>query len=461
MDYLLNRLMPYSIVVMLWLVPSFVSAANGIWQTIGYGYVFDLSDLDSPIVYDIGNNFCLPNHFLTEEAHQDGVAINEATRQINFDKLFPLSVTKLDNLPNVCSDSALTTFTDPEYVFDATQVLNVFFDHFTEHYAFSDYKNIDWKQLQLDWLQQVNESTSPQQLHDVIDKFLALLRDGHAILFDQSLNKLSYYPPREIEAKRRLSAFHLNHPEYATIADVYRYIYSNWIQIIESYFDADFLHYELQNTFLYARLQNDLSYLRIANFDENDAEQVMQALIPQFNETSGLVIDLRDSDGGSDKVALAISAFLINEPLKVSSKHFKLNSGENSQDIMSETRDIVVYPFSTSTSAPSTPYLGKIVVITSQHTPSAAELFLLALRARDNVSIIGENSSGAFSDALTKALPNGWGMTLSNESYIAPEGKSFEFVGIPVDEAFEFPSISDIKNRKDSALEHAISLLKD
>ncbi|MDO6567058.1 S41 family peptidase [Alteromonas sp. 1_MG-2023] len=435
--------------------------ASEIWQTIGYGYIFDLSELNSPIIYDIGNNFCLPNHFLTEEALQNGVAINEATRQLDFDKLFTLSVTKLDNLPKACSDYALTTFSAPGYVFSATQILNVFFDNFAEHYAFSDYKNIDWKQVKLDWLKQVNEYTTPQQLQVVIDRFLASLRDGHALLFDQSLNRLSYYSSRAIEAKTRLSTFHLNHPEYLTLTDVYRHIYNNWTQIIESYFNADFPHYELQNNFLYGRLEGNISYLRIASFDEYDTEQVLQALIPQINETNGLVIDLRDTDGGSDKVALAISAFLINEPLKVSSKHFKLNSGENSQDIMSETRDIVVYPFSTSTSAPSKPYLGKIVAITSQHTPSAAEVFLLALQARDNVSIIGENSSGAFSDALTKALPNGWGMTLSNESYIAPEGKSFEFVGIPVDEAFEFPNISDIKNRKDSALEHAISLLKD
>jgi len=448
-------------------VTSTRTTAQEIWQTIGYGYVFDLSNRNTPTVYDIGKDFCLPNHFLTEEALQNGVAINEATRQLDFDKLFTLSVTKLDNLPKVCSDSALTTFSDPGYVFSATQVLNVFFDNFAEHYAFSDYKNIDWKQVKLDWLKQVNESTSPQQLQVVIDRFLASMRDGHALLFDHSLDRLSYYPPREIEAKRRLRAFHLKHPEYATITDVYRYIYRNWTRIIESYFDADFPHYGLQNNFLYGRLEGDISYLRIASFDKYDTEQVMQALILQINETNGLVIDLRDTDGGSDKVALAISAFLIDEPLKVGSKRFLINSSKSMCNEMSEKKDIIVYPFSgarlssvTSHPAPHAPYLGEIVVLTSQHTPSAAELFLLALQARDNVSIIGENSSGAFSDALTKALPNGWGMTLSNESYIDPEGKSFEFVGVPVDEAFEFPNISDIKNRKDSALEHAIDLLK-
>lgn len=443
------------------------TTAQEIWQTIGYGYVFDLSNPNNPTVYDIGKDFCLPNHFLTEEAHQNKVIINEATRQLDFDKLFPLSVTTLDSLPKACSGSASTTFINPEYVFSAKQMLNVFFDNFAAHYAFSSDKKIDWKKIKTDWLEQVNEYTTPQQLQIVIDRFLASLRDGHAILFDQSLDRLSYYPPREIEAKRRLSAFHLKHPEYATIADVYRYIYNNWTQIIESYFDADFPHYELQNNFLYARLEGDISYLRMASFDEYDTEKVMQQLTPLFNDTNGLVIDLRDSDGGSDNVALSICAFLINKPLMVGSKRFLINSGESMRNEMSEKRDIVVYPFSGASSSPvtsrpahHTPYLGKIVAITSQHTPSAAEVFLLALQARDNVSIIGENSSGAFSDALTKALPNGWGMTLSNESYIDPEGKSFEFVGVPVDEAFEFPNISDIKNRKDSALEHAIGLLK-
>ena len=453
MDYLLNRLMPYSLVVILWLVPSFVSVAQGIWQTIGYGYVFDLSSLESPIVYDIGDNHCLPNHFLTAEVAQNGVAIDETTKKIDFDKLFPLAVIKLDSLPKSCANSALTTFKDDGYIFSAKQVLNVFFDNFSQQYAFSSDKNIDWTSVKVDWLKQVNENTTPHQLQLIIDKFLAVLRDGHAILFDQSINRLSHYPPRESDVNRRLHAFYNQHPDYSNIAEVYRFIYSSWIQIVRSYFDKDFPLSQPHANYLYAKLKGNISYLRIDSFDEYETEQVMQGLVPQFNYTNGLVIDLRDSDGGSDNVALKLSSFLIDKPLLVGTKNFSLHMPKSRQTTTSIEQDIVVYP-----SFP-TPYMGKIVVITSQHTPSAAEVFLLAMLARKDTSLIGENSFGAFSDALTKALPNGWGMTLSNERYTALNGKNFEFMGIPVSKRFEFPNISDIEQNRDSALEHAIGLL--
>lgn len=57
---------------------------------------------------------------------------------------------------------------------------------------------------------------------------------------------------------------------------------------------------------------------------------------------------------------------------------------------------------------------GPVIVLTSGSTFSAAETFALAMRVRDNVSIVGERSSDHFSDLEEFELANGWLYTLSS-----------------------------------------------
>jgi C-terminal processing protease CtpA/Prc len=45
--------------------------------------------------------------------------------------------------------------------------------------------------------------------------------------------------------------------------------------------------------------------------------------------------------------------------------------------------------------------------------------------------LLGRRTFGVFSDTLYRHLPNGWEFTLSNEIYRAPDGASYEGVGIP------------------------------
>ncbi len=56
---------------------------------------------------------------------------------------------------------------------------------------------------------------------------------------------------------------------------------------------------------------------------------------------------------------------------------------------------------------------------------------MLALKVLPNVTLIGEQTYGIFSDTLDKELPNGWEFSLTNEQYLSAEGVSYEQIGIP------------------------------
>ncbi|WP_199528838.1 S41 family peptidase [Pseudoalteromonas sp. bablab_jr010] len=447
MGYLVKQPLSGLLFLMAAIMISFHSSATAIWKTEGYGYLFDLTNHMKPLVYDISDNYCFLNHFLTNEAQRDGIAIDKRTKQLDFDKLFPLNVTKLNELPKACTSSEINSFHSNSYVFNSRQVLKVVLDSFSYHYAFTKEKEINWNTLKSHWLKRVNNNTTPEELQQIIDEFLEHMGDGHAMLIDSSLNRLIHHSPRKSASEKRLQEYLAKNSEFSDISQVYRYIYGRWIRNIESYFHTNKPAKYLADNFLIAKLKGGASYFRIESFDEHETQQVMQKVTQHFNRSKGVIIDLRDSSGGSDLVALKMMSYLIAKPLRIGAKSFKTPTG------MSEKKDIFVSPANVK------PFVGKIIVITSHLTPSAAELFLIALKARDNVTFIGENSYGALSDALVKALPNGWGITLSNELYTDIEGQSYEFVGVPVEHVFEFPNIKDIESNKDSALEHAIKLL--
>jgi carboxyl-terminal processing protease len=50
-----------------------------------------------------------------------------------------------------------------------------------------------------------------------------------------------------------------------------------------------------------------------------------------------------------------------------------------------------------------------------------------------NVTHVGTHTRGAFSDVLTRRLPNGWSLGISNEVYTDPQGQVWEGRGVEPD----------------------------
>ena len=68
----------------------------------------------------------------------------------------------------------------------------------------------------------------------------------------------------------------------------------------------------------------------------------------------------------------------------------------------------------------------------------------MAMRALPNVTHVGQKTRGALSDELSKSLPNGWSLNLSNEIYLDSKGRRWEGKGIPPQIALEVFSPKDL-----------------
>jgi C-terminal processing protease CtpA/Prc len=94
-------------------------------------------------------------------------------------------------------------------------------------------------------------------------------------------------------------------------------------------------------------------------------------------------------------------------------------------------------------------------------TISAGETFAQALMGRTpRVTRIGENTQGVFSDVLGRRLPNGWRFGLPNEVFRAPEGATFDEVGISPDIAVPVFADEDVAAGRDPALARALQVIR-
>ena len=72
---------------------------------------------------------------------------------------------------------------------------------------------------------------------------------------------------------------------------------------------------------------------------------------------------------------------------------------------------------------------------------------------------VGDTTTGAFSDAVTRQLPNGWLYSISVGDYRDAENRSFESIGLAPDILVE-NSAADLAAGEDKMLEAAIQALQ-
>ena len=97
--------------------------------------------------------------------------------------------------------------------------------------------------------------------------------------------------------------------------------------------------------------------------------------------------------------------------------------------------------------------------MTNRSTVSAGETLALAMRTLPQLSTVGDTTQGAFSNAITRELPNGWLYSLSIGDWRAADGTSYEGIGLPPDTVVH-NEVQELRNGIDRVLDTAIDLLR-
>lgn len=427
-------------------------AINGFWSIAEKGWVFEFKD-GNDIFYNTNTAGCSVqnNDFVLQDFYGFEFDVISENELIASSELSDSEI-KFVRLPNQnpnCLPDQVSNTEDPVINFDH------FWNIFNDYYAFFEVRNIDWSQYE-----GLRDQITANNFYDMVEDLVLLMEDGHVSIYDVE-NDIDIQSG-DVKLWERLNAnlsgdyIIENQDDFVVLAD------EKLTTILSDYLGGNF-EVDDSGNIIWGLLNDDIGYINIlfmenygTNFNDeiSNLNAALDEMMNDLNDSgiSKLIIDIRFNDGGYDTVALdMVSRFIGQEQISYSKK-------ARLGDSFTENNSFSVVPKG------NFQFTDDIVLLTSPYTVSAAELFALCLKDLPYVTIVGENTVGAFSTILTHVLPNGAEIGLSNEIYSDAQGEVFEIVGIgPENQGNNVPflSTSDFQEEKDSGIEHALEILNN
>lgn len=153
-----------------------------------------------------------------------------------------------------------------------------------------------------------------------------------------------------------------------------------------------------------------VGYLRVSSFDAQTAEALREAVEELGGENlKGLVLDLRNNQGGVVQSAVAAAALF----LEAGSVIFSARGRNTPVEELKVPEGF-------------TPYRFRLAVLVNGKTASAAEIFAGAIQDNDRGAVIGEPTFGKGLVQRVFPLSGGTGLALTTAFYYTPSGRSIQ-----------------------------------
>lgn len=425
-----------------------------VWRSRGYGNLLDIGP-DGYTVYEETSVSCLPIfEGSLEELADHYVDVQVSPRGQAFSTRRAAGVTRhgfrrLKALPHGCAATDAERRSDPVYNFE------VFWHTFAEHYALFELKRVDWQSVYAIYRPMVDAETGHRRLFQIFVEMLRPLRDGHVQLHTTCGH---FNAGAAVPLHDRLAA-ELDKADDAREVSSYLAELREWLldTIQEDYLQSrsrrsGSRHLE------WGQLDDATGYLAIRamaglsgrvgqpRLDLQAVDAAMEQVMEELDQLATLVVDLRGNGGGYDAVALRLAAYLTDRKRLAFSKSVRHGASYTGK------QNVYVEPRA------GRRYAGRLVILTSGLTASAAEVFVLALLQHPRLTLIGEPTHGILSDAMERHLPNGWFMSLSNEIYQAFDGELYEDDGIPPHVEIPFLDQSSREAGRDPMLDFVMEM---
>jgi carboxyl-terminal processing protease len=394
-------------------------APDGVWRSRGYGWLWVIKSGRLHNIYEETGPYCILSDSsishvagsiqISNDARSFRIALDDPTYRFEFEKL--------DGLPVACTRKLDA---GPAGVIAALEEV------FTAHYAFFRQRKVDWPAIVRAAKARVDADTSEKELLETIGQLISHIDDDHVSLRARIdgkrvvLNTGAGPVLRGIAEQARRDGVEFNHL-------LERWKQAVWTKGAVRELLGNTARRAANGNIRYGLIEGDIGFLSVlsmADFAENgrdDAAALDEALddaMALFKRATAVIVDVSINDGGRDMLARQIAARFAEIRTLVYSKYPGDAPGSRPQAVYIEPSD-------------RPRFTGPVYVVTSNVTVSAAEIFTMAMRALPNVTHVGQATRGSLSDELTRRLPNGWRVTLSNEVYLDAAGDAWEGIGIP------------------------------
>lgn len=400
---------------------------DGVWQADGYGQVTVFSD-GGLTNYGVTEKICVAEpDGLTGIDFANRVAKSKDGNTIrvwaDYDP-YPFEYQRLESIASVCPGFAIDT---PLGNFDA------FADYFSTHYAFFDLYGVDWKTRSAKARSQVTAETNEVELFEIMKEAILPLADAH-LGIDAEINgeEISYDAnPGITEQALARKAERENLPINRVVGE---FRMNHWFTGVQENLLGGESVFGGNQRIQYGMAADNIGYFAIVamgGFLDGEVatmpkegevlDKILDGAMEYFetNDAKTVILDLSMNSGGYDFVGLLLADRFVTGETTAFSK------------IAYDSRNQKPFAYKLGTDKTKTRFNGNVYVMISDLTVSAGEMVPLALRGLDHVTIVGQKTRGALSTVLSKYLPNGWSMSVSNEVYSDRQGKVWEGIGIP------------------------------
>nr|WP_262913429.1 S41 family peptidase [Aequorivita xiaoshiensis] len=293
-------------------------------------------------------------------------------------------------------------------------------NEFNARYASFKIKNINWSEIYKKYRPLINENTTNDSLFKVCNKMLLELKDGHVNLIHYGKKGKVINKASDGSSSKFLKKFPLSKEEKPNI---YQLLKTTDKTLKDKGFSI--VGVSKKGSMEYA-ISKDYGYLRIlsmGNLSISDYRKHVDKAVNAFENLKGVIIDIRFNGGGDDKTSFEIASRFTDKKRIVLYKRERKKGTSEFKKL--ETKHL----------KPSgkKQFTKPIIILTSDLTASAAEVFTMIMKELPYVTIVGDHTNGIFSDMYDFKLPNGWLATLSHQQYFSSEMKNFESIGIEPD----------------------------
>jgi carboxyl-terminal processing protease len=210
-----------------------------------------------------------------------------------------------------------------------------------------------------------------------------------------------------------------------------------------------------RNFALHIENRRGIAIVTIDAFTPGLAREFARAINGQLrrvNHARGIVFDLRGNGGGDTEAMSEIASYLL--PAGTGLGQFRDRHGNI-------VLKLETGPAALLTAQPIKPLEIPMVILTSERTSSAAEIFAEALRQNARATVLGSQTCGCvLAVRMRHALPDGGELEVSELDYETAQGLRLEGRGIAPDENIALMR-RDVYAGRDRILESALARIKN
>jgi hypothetical protein len=291
-----------------------------------------------------------------------------------------------------------------------------------DKYAFMAYKKVDWQAVYNKYSPRISDNISKDSLFNTMALMLNELRDGHVNLispFNISIYPVHQLGPENIN-KRLIEDHYLSKPFFISGPFVHSFIDSGRV-----------------------------GYIQFSSFTGTVSEDQLDYILEKYQNTRGLILDLRNNGGGAAPDIYKIMGRFVESKTKIFTTRDRSGPGAND---FSEGLESFLQPYN------GRRFTKKVAVLCDRGTYSAGSYTSLATKALDNVILIGDTTGGGLGMPNGGQLPNGWTYRFSVTQTLDLQGNNYED-GVPPDIRVIL-NAADAANGKDTVIEKALDELR-